>query len=96
MVLKMKHGLKQALGTMLQNFLKTNRDFATGEQPAAMQRSGSALMMNASGHWWRLALVSLATLLSSLSVNTPRTPSTLLLPPLSVCAFVFLATCILA
>lgn len=74
-----------------------NFDANAGEQPAAMQRSGSALMMNASGHWWRLALVAAAMCYSSYSVSLPKTMTHLLLPPLSVVAFVFLTavTCTL-
>ncbi len=57
----------------------------TGEQPAAMQRSDSALMMNTAGHWWRLLLVGAASCYSSYSVI-----GTFNLP-LSVSLFVFLS-----
>ncbi|XP_046454850.1 zwei Ig domain protein zig-8-like isoform X2 [Daphnia pulex] len=56
-----------------------------GEQPAAMQRSGSSLMMNAAGYWWRLSLVAVAMCYSSYSVG-------LLSLPMSVFVLVSLTT----
>ncbi|KAI9555748.1 hypothetical protein GHT06_018263 [Daphnia sinensis] len=48
-----------------------------GEQPAAMQRSGSSLMMNAAGYWWRLSVVALAMCYSSYSMGLLSLPMSL-------------------